>query len=677
MQGNQGGEDIADTVRGPMNNGGLYGERAGWSLPGYPDRGWDNMTLPSSSAQPGVGWYRTTFDLDVSKGVDVSLGLTIADDPAKTYRALIFVNGWNLGQYINDVGPQHTFVLPNGILDPNGTNTLAIAVIAVIANTASGGLGSVSLTNLGTVRGGAPLTLVRSPSYVAPKLAPTAVTARVGQEFSGEVAAVTVPADASVGKGRAADFYRNLILETKMETNNIETNNLSRSQRRAAVSDQERMAAANDQERARCLEITEMCRAHKIPGFADDLIREGTPISECRTAVLGVLDRRSKQQSLTANYQSEGSDYLDMGNEAKDFSITRAINAVINNDWRGAGLERAASESIAKRLGRQSAGGFYVPRDALQYRTPYAAGALGTGGAIVATQLLEGSFIEVLRNKSKVIELGATMLTGLVGNVDIPRRTVTTPGYWVAEAGTITEGEGTFDKLSLTPKTIGALSQYSRNMLMQSTPAIEMLVRSDLAAVLSLGIDLAAINGLGSANQPLGIMGTAGIGSVAGGANGAQVTIDNLIDLATAVANANADSDSLAYLTNAKVLGFLSKIKATTGQYLWQRSEDGPNYAPVGGSGNNLSVLGSRLAITNQVPSNLTKGTSAGVCSAVIFGNWSDLIIGEWGILEILPNPYDSASYAKGSVLIRAMQTIDIGVRHAGSFALMADALTV
>ena len=194
MQGNQGGEDIADTVRGPMNNGGLYGERAGWSLPGYPDRGWDNMTLPSSSAQPGVGWYRTTFDLDVSKGVDVSLGLTIADDPAKTYRALIFVNGWNLGQYINDVGPQHTFVLPNGILDPNGTNTLAIAVIA---NTASGGLGSVSLTNLGTVRGGAPLTLVRSPSYVAPKLAPTAVTARVGQEFSGEVAAVTVPADAA------------------------------------------------------------------------------------------------------------------------------------------------------------------------------------------------------------------------------------------------------------------------------------------------------------------------------------------------------------------------------------------------------------------------------------------------------------------------------------------------
>jgi len=191
VQGNQGGEDIADTVRGPMNNGGLYGERAGWSLPGYPDHGWRGTTLPSSSAPPGVGWYRTTFNLEVGKGVDASLGLSINDDPAKGYRAVIFVNGWNLGQYINNVGPQHTFVLPNGILDPDGKNTLAIAVTA---NDETGGLGSVSLTNLGTVRGGAPLTLVDSPSYEAPHLAPSNVTARVRQEFSGEVATVTVPA---------------------------------------------------------------------------------------------------------------------------------------------------------------------------------------------------------------------------------------------------------------------------------------------------------------------------------------------------------------------------------------------------------------------------------------------------------------------------------------------------
>ena len=152
------------------------------------------MTLPLSSAAPGVGWYRTTFDLHVSKDVDASIGLTIADDPAKAYRAVIFVNGWNLGQYINNVGPQHTFVMPNGILDPGGINTLAVAVTA---SDATGGLGSVSLTNMGTVLGGAPLTLVDSPSYSPPKVTSTGVKARVGQVFFGEVATVMLRPDSA------------------------------------------------------------------------------------------------------------------------------------------------------------------------------------------------------------------------------------------------------------------------------------------------------------------------------------------------------------------------------------------------------------------------------------------------------------------------------------------------
>jgi HK97 family phage major capsid protein len=482
-----------------------------------------------------------------------------------------------------------------------------------------------------------------------------------------EVSAVSIPADPNAG------FFRSK--EIHMEQNMNEQGKLSRSQRRAAGAVEERIATANELERGRCVEITAMCRQYGMPELGAELIQEGASIDEARRAVLDEQMSRGRQQPVVRDHQ--GSDYLDMGNEAKSFSITRAINAVINNNWREAGLERAASDAIAKRLGRQSAGGFFVPRDALQVRAPYSTGAIGTGGAMVATNLLASSFIDILRNKTQVLNLGATLLSGLIGNVDVPRRTATTPAYWVSEGSAITEGEGTFDQLSLTPKTVGALSQYSRNMLMQSTPDIEMLIRSDLAAQLGLGIDLAAIDGQGpGSNQPTGIMGTAGIGIVAGGTNGAQVTLDNLIDLATTVASANADIGSPAYMTNAKVLGWLSKAKASTGQYLWEREEQGPNYAPVGGSGDNLSVLGKRLAITNQVPSNLTKGTSVGVCSAVIYGNWSDLVIGEWGILEILPNPYDSAAYAKGSVLIRAMQTIDIGVRHAGSFAVMSDALT-
>jgi hypothetical protein len=144
-----------------MNNGGLYGERAGWYLPGFDDRGWTGTTLPNADTRPGVSWYRSRFRLDVPPGVDASLGLTITDTPSKSYRAQIFLNGWNVGQYINNVGPQTTFVLPNGLLQPHGENTLAIAVLA--DGTTTGGLGSVTLANLGTVAGGVPVHPVLAP----------------------------------------------------------------------------------------------------------------------------------------------------------------------------------------------------------------------------------------------------------------------------------------------------------------------------------------------------------------------------------------------------------------------------------------------------------------------------------------------------------------------------------
>jgi beta-galactosidase GanA len=162
IQGTLGGEQPADPVRGPLNTGGLYGERHGWHLPGFPTVGWQPVSLPYADGRPGVAWYRTTFRLAVPEGVDASLGLTLTDDPARRYRALIFVNGWNLGQYVNDVGPQHSFVLPNGIIDPRGENTLALAVTSADA---AGGLGRVALADLGTAAGGVPLRLVASPAY--------------------------------------------------------------------------------------------------------------------------------------------------------------------------------------------------------------------------------------------------------------------------------------------------------------------------------------------------------------------------------------------------------------------------------------------------------------------------------------------------------------------------------
>jgi HK97 family phage major capsid protein len=358
--------------------------------------------------------------------------------------------------------------------------------------------------------------------------------------------------------------------------------------------------------------------------------------------------------------------------EKSKYSLTRAINAAISGDWKGAGFEAEVSNDIAKRMGKSTQGFFMPTNIPFAQRSGYAVGTAGagtTGGTLVATNLLAGSFIEVLRNKAKVLQLGATVLSGLVGNVDIPRQTGASNTFWVGENGTLTESEGTFDKVSLALKSIGTYSMISRNMLLQSTPDIEMLVRADLIAQLALGIDKAALSGSGSANQPTGITNTSGIGSVVGGTNGAAITIDHLIDLETAITSANAPEDSLAYLANARTIGALKKLKSTTGSYLWNGAMAGATQGTPG------EINGYPVARSNQARGDLTKGTGTNL-SEIIFGNWSEVLIGEWGVLEIMPNPYDATAYKQGAVLLRAMQSVDIAVRHAASFAVMSDAIT-
>jgi beta-galactosidase len=141
----QGGR--TDKLRGPLNNGGLHGERVGYPLPSFHPKGWAAVTLPHEDPAPGIAWYRTTVRLDLPRDQDVPVGLRFTDDPARHYRVLIFVNGWQVGQYVNDVGPQRVFTLPQGILHHQGENTIALAVWSTDAET--GGLGEVTLTALG------------------------------------------------------------------------------------------------------------------------------------------------------------------------------------------------------------------------------------------------------------------------------------------------------------------------------------------------------------------------------------------------------------------------------------------------------------------------------------------------------------------------------------------------
>ncbi|MDE2000815.1 MAG: phage major capsid protein [Burkholderiales bacterium] len=226
----------------------------------------------------------------------------------------------------------------------------------------------------------------------------------------------------------------------------------------------------------------------------------------------------------------------------------------------------------------------------------------------------------------------------------------------------------TFDQVNLSLKTVGSLSVVSRNMLMQSTPDIEMLVRADLVASIALAIDAAALYGAGTGGVPLGITNQVGVGSVVGGTNGGAVTINNLIDMETQVMSANTPDNNLAYMMNARTVGALKKLVSTTGQYLWT------NYAGGQRSGTPGEINGYTVARSNQCRSTLTKGTGTNL-SELFFGNWAEVMIGEWGVLELQPNPYAASVAAAGGVELRALQSIDVGVRHATSFAVMSDAI--
>lgn len=488
-----------------------------------------------------------------------------------------------------------------------------------------------------------------------------------------EISLVTVPADPSIGVGRSVtaeerdvivrrDHQPGAAAPSQNEVNMTQATNAADN----AVDIKVVQSEAVQAERARIATISALGEKFHNADLARSLVDGGKSIDEARAAFLEIVGRSAAKPVV------EGAADLPLTDkEKRDYSVVRAIRAAVTGKWEDAGFERECSAAIAKRTGKDTAG-FFMPMNIRNASaSAYAVGTAGagtTGGTLVATNLLASEFIEVLRNKARVVQLGARMLTGLVGNVDIPRQTSQTATYWVTEGADVTEAEAAFDKISLSPKTIGARSQITRNMMMQSTPDIEMIVRNDLATVLALGIDLAALSGSGTSGQPTGILNTSGIGSVVGGAAGAAITLDHIIALETSVTSSNAPEDNLAYLTNAKAIGALKTLKSTTGQYLWTNSPNGQR------SGTPGEINGYTVARSNQVSSTGSKGGTNNL-STVVFGNWSELLIGEWGVLEILPNPYGSG-YNSGSVDIRALQSVDMGVRHAKSFAAMTDAIT-
>ena len=485
-----------------------------------------------------------------------------------------------------------------------------------------------------------------------------------------EISIVTIPADTSVGVGRS-HHSKEMNVNQDDTLDRDDTQKISRRDRQHAT-------AAREEERDRIGNLMALGKMHNVDQLAQRWIDEGSSLADARAEVLQRMSSRGVRPVASMPLVSSGGLGLS-DNETHKFSLVRAINASISKDWSDAGFERECSRAVAKQRGVDTAG-FFVPLEVqqrtpwlegqVQERAPYQTGTPVQGGNLVQTQLLYDNFIEALRNASQVMDAGALVLSGLTGNVDIPRRSGVTSTYWVAESGAITEAEATFDKVSLRPKTVGALSKLSRQMLLQATPAIEMLTRQDLMMQIGLAVDQAALSGSGIGNQPTGIANTAGIGSVVGGANGATLSMDYIVQLEAALANSNAPFGSRAYIANTKSIATLKKQVASTGAYIWTQTATGQR------SGTPSDINGYSIRATNQARNTLTKGSSSGVCSEIFFGSWNELIIGQWGVLEVLVNPYDSTGFTTGDVLVRAMQTMDIGVRHPVSFAVMSDALT-
>jgi len=366
--------------------------------------------------------------------------------------------------------------------------------------------------------------------------------------------------------------------------------------------------------------------------------------------------------------------------EIQNYSLLRMIRCSLEalanpRAWDDAGLELEASRAMAKKLGRDPKG-FFVPWDlmiapvdrrgaAMRLQNTQQAGNPETGGYLVRTDLLASSFIDVLRNKMVTRQAGAQVLTGLVGDIDIPKKTQSSNAYWIGEGTSPAKSELKFGQIEGRPRTVGAYLQLTRRFLKQSSLDAEMMVRDDLATTLALGIDLAGMHGLGAANQPRGVQYTTGIGSVAGGANGAAPDWADIVDLETDVSVDNADIGSLAYITNAKVRGKLkqtAKVANSDSRMVWD--ENSPS----------TPLNGYPAYVTNQVASNLVKGASGAVCSAIFFGNWADLVYLMWGGLDVIVDPFTNST--SGDVLITGMQDVDVAVRMAQSFSAMLDALT-
>ena len=516
-----------------------------------------------------------------------------------------------------------------------------------------------------------------------------------------EISIVSVPADTSVGVGRSLEKTQEEHSATAAQTATVESGattaqpgseenrsmkikvlrdasgNLVRAEvdendnitkvlevleeAGADVRNAQRQATAAEQ--ARTASILEMGEKYGCADLARQAVAAGKSVDEFRAEVLDHINTRgaanTTQRRAAENGGRSGAGSTPLSEmsspeiglserEVRQYSVFRAVRALHPNasqrDREAAAFEIECSEAAERQLGR-TAQGLIVPQDVLNSRAFNAGGAANTpagaqtGQNLVATDFMAGSFIEMLRNRTTIMQLGTTM-GGLVGNVDIPRQTGGATAYWLGEGDDATEGTPSIGQIELSPKSLAAYTDITRRLLMQSTPDAEGIVRRDLTNAIAQAIDKAGYYGTGTGNQPRGLKNYTGINAVDFAA--LQPTYAELVQMETEIAVDNADIAQMGYVGNAKFRGAMK----TTQKF------SGTNGAPVWEQGN--TVNGYSALVTNQL-----------VDGDVFFGNFGDLLIGLWGGLDLTVDPYSLSK--SGGLRIVVFQDVDFALRRVES----------
>lgn len=450
-----------------------------------------------------------------------------------------------------------------------------------------------------------------------------------------EVSVVSIPADRTVGVGRSAeDDLQTRKPATPLKEDATMTENTQIDME--AVKAEAARSAAKD-----TAEMYRLASKHNKRDLADKAIQDGKSLAEFRGDLLDVIGNKPLDDSeIGMNKQ-----------EVRSFSLMKAIRAMSNPSDRkaqeAAAFEFEAAAEAAKRDGVDPQG-LYIPSD-VRRSWDLSKRDLNTtdDAAVIAEDFRGGDFIDVLRNASSVMQAGATMLTGLQGDIKIPKKTAASAAGWIAtEGGAASESEPTLGQVTMSPKTLGAFTDITRLMMMQSSLDIEALIRNDLSVAIAQAMDLGALAGSGASGQPTGIKNVSGINAPTSFA-GVNPTFAEVVAMETAVAEDNALMGNLAYILPA---GMYGALKTTT--------KDSGSGQFVVEPGNTIN--GYRSIVSNQV----TAGD-------LYFGNFSDLLVGMYGGLDITVDPYTNST--SGTVRIVALQTMDVAVRHAVSFAYNND----